>query len=153
MLALGAFMAPAVVDASLSYMGVIDSDNTRRAITGSLFGVGLAFILLPLIRSLMDSMPILGGHMLPATHMLPPAVIAIAASAMAIFSESSQALFYSVAILGVAGVFTTMLAIVLMMVILVTDKTEWWDGRRMELAGIVTAILLVALALVHDLVG
>lgn len=152
-IALSAFLAPAMIDASLSYLGVVDSDNTRRAITGSLFGVGLAFILLPMIRSLMHSMPLLGGHMLPATHMLPPVVLAILASALALLSESSSTLFYTVAVLGVAGVFTTMLALVLLMVILVTDKTEWWDGRRMEMAGVITAVLLVALAIAHDIVG
>ena len=151
MLALGALMVPAVVDVTLSYFGLIDSDNTRRAITGSMFGVAIAFLLLPIIRSLMHSMPVLGGHALPATHLLPPVVLSVLASVLALFSESSSALFYTVAILGVAGVFTTMLASVLLIVILVTDQTEWWDERRMEVAGVITAVLLVALALLHTL--
>lgn len=152
MLALGVLMVPAVIDVSLSYLGLIDSDNTRRAITGSMFGVALAFLLLPIIRSLMHSIPMLGGHALPATHLLPPVVLSVFASALALLSESSSALFYAVAILGIAGVFTTMLASVLLIVILVTDRTEWWDERRMETAGVITAVLLVALALVHSLV-
>jgi uncharacterized membrane protein len=151
--ALGALMVPAVIDAALSYLGIVDSDNTRRAITGSLFGVALGFLLLPIIRSLMHSMPILGRHMLPATHMIPPVALAIVASALAIASESSTTLFYAVAIMGVAGVFATMLSLVLVLVILVTDRTEWWDERRMEVAGVVAAVLLVVLALAHDIVG
>ncbi len=153
MAALGALMVPAVVDVSLSYLGVIGSNNFTRAFTGAFFGVALAFILLPLVRSIMHSMPILGRHMLPPSHMIPPVATAVLAALLAVFSESSPTLFYAVAVAGVAGVFATMLALVLMFVVLVTDRSEWWDGRRMEAAGAVTAVLLVALALAHDLVG
>ena len=153
MLALALLAVPAVMDVSLSYAGVTESNNAIRSVTGAFFGVALAFILLPLLRALMNSIPLLGGHMLPASHMIPPLVIAVATSAVAIASESSTMLFYAVAIAGVAGVFATMLTLVLMIVTLVTDSSEWWSGRRMEVAGVITPIVLVILALANEFVG
>ena len=146
---LGLVMAPAVADVVLSYLGVLGTDNTRRAVTGAMFGAALALVLLPVIRSLLSEVDLQRMAALTPVHWALLAVAACMASALAVSSESSEPLFYAVAVAGVVGVFATMFSLVLLLVLLLSDHSRLTQSKKLALAAVVTPLLLVSLALVH----
>lgn len=149
LVALGLIMLPAMADVMLSYTGMVDTDNARRVVTGVLFGTALAFLLVPFIRSLLTASGPKGASLGSPSHWIIMAMAAVAACALALSAESSEWLFYAVAIAGIAGVFATMFSLVLVLTTLVTDETEWMNSAKMAASAVVTPLLLVLLALLH----
>ena len=152
MVALGALMAPAMADVILSYLGVIDSDNTRRVVTGALFGAALAFVLVPFVRSQLTGEARHGTTMTAAAHYAMLAGAFIAATALALLAESSEPLFYVVATAGVVGVFATFFSLVLLLTLLMTESVRWSDPARLTVAMAATPLLLISLALLQGAV-
>jgi len=150
LVALGLIMLPAVADVVLSYTGVVDTDNSRRAVTAALFGAALAFLIVPFIRSLLTESGPKGASLDSPSHWVMMAMAAIATCALALSAGSSEWLFYAVAIAGIAGVFATTFSLVLLLTTLMTEETEWRSPAKMAISAIVTPLLLVLLALLHD---
>ncbi len=146
---LGLVMVPAVADVALSYLGVLGTDNTRRAVTGAMFGAALAPVLIPIISSLMSEQGAQREAALGPLHWSLLAVAACTASALALLSESSEPLFYAVAVAGIVGVFASMFSLVLMLVLLLSDHSRLTLSKRVALAAVATPLLLVSLALAH----
>jgi uncharacterized membrane protein len=132
---LGLMMAPAVADVSLSYLDVIESDNARRAVTGALFGTCLAFIILPFVR-----------------YWVALSAVALLASAAVLSAESSEVLFYSIAVAGVTGVFATTWSLIAMLTLLLTEDHAWSKKMKLTLATIATPLFLLSMAALHALV-
>ena len=150
LVALGLIMLPAMADVVLSYTGIVDTDNSRRAVTGVLFGTALAFLLVPFIRSLLTASGPKGASLGSPSHWVMMATAAVATCALVLSVESSEWLFYAVAIAGVAGVFATMFSLMLVLTALVTEGTEWRRLAKVATSAVVTPVLLVLLALLHD---
>lgn len=142
-------MVPAFADFALSYAGVWESDNARRAATGSLFGVAFAFVVVPLVSSSLRRRPV-DGRLLddPGHWAYLGAALAIALTSLAV--ERSTALFYAVAVASVAGVFVTVGSVVSVFVLVATEATAWPDARRLSVSCCATLAILLALALAHD---
>ena len=149
MIAIGLVMLPAMADVVLSYLGIVDTDNVRRAVTGVLFGTALAFLIVPFIRSLLTAPGPKGASLGSPSHWIMMAMAAVAACALALSAESSEWLFYAAAIAGIAGVFATMFSLMLVLTTLATDETEWRSSTKMAVSAVVTPLLLVLLALLH----
>ena len=150
MVALGALMAPAMADVVLSYLGAIDSDNTRRVVTGALFGAALAFVLVPFVRSLLAEEARHGTSMTSASHFAMLVGAFSVTTALALLSESSETLFYAVATAGIVGVFATFFSLVLILTLLATEGMRWTSTVKLTVAAAATPLLLVCLALVHE---
>ncbi len=150
MVALGLIMLPAMADVVLSYTGIVDTNNARRAVTGVLFGTALAFLIVPFIRSLLTASGPRGASLGSPSHWVMMATAAVATCALALSVESSEWLFYAVAIAGIAGVFATMFSLMLVLTTLVTEGTEWRGPAKVATSAVVTPLLLILLALLHD---
>jgi len=148
--ALGLIMLPAVADVVLSYTGIVDTDNSRRIVTAALFGTALAFLIVPFIRSLLTASGSKGASLGSPSHWVMMAMAAIATCVLALSAESSEWLFYAVAIAGIAGVFATTFSLILVLTTLVTEETEWRSSAKMATSAVVTPLFLVLLALLHD---
>jgi uncharacterized membrane protein len=146
-------MLPAVADFALSYTGVSPSDNVRRTATGALLGVSLAFVLVPLMWSMMDGWKGPGRRLLdrPAEWVMFALALALALPALAV--ESSEALFYAVAVAGIVGVFVTMGTFVSVFVLALTERRSWSERTKLVVSAGLTAAVLVSLALLHAAVG
>ncbi|HIH02185.1 TPA: DUF2085 domain-containing protein [Thermoplasmata archaeon] len=149
MVALGVLMIPAMADVILSYLDVVDSDNTRRVVTGALFGAALAFVLVPFVRSLLAGGPPRGTSMTTVSHLAMLAGAFSVATALALLSESSEPLFYAVAAAGIVGMFATFFGLVLLLTLLLTDERRWAETLRLTVAAAATPLMLVLLALLH----
>jgi uncharacterized membrane protein len=150
MVAIGLLMAPAMADVALSYLGVVETDNVRRAVTGAMFGAALAFVLIPFIRSVLSKDDPRGTCMGAASHWAMVMAAASAAIALALLSESSKELFYAVAVTGIAGVFATMFCLLLLLTLLLAENMPWKDSTKVALSAAVTPAFLVLLALLHE---
>lgn len=150
MIAIGFVMLPAMADVVLSYAGIVDTDNTRRAVTGVMFGTALAFLIVPFIHSLLASSEPKGASLCRPSHWVMMAMAAVAACALVLSAESSEWLFYAVAVAGVAGVFATMFSLMLIMIALATEGAEWKSSAKVAASAVVTPLFLVLLALLHD---
>jgi uncharacterized membrane protein len=149
---LGSMMVPAVADVALSYFGVIGSDNTRRAVTGVLFGTCLAFLVLPFVRSLVDGLPTVGRSMTRPRDWATLLIVAIAACAMVASAESSEVLFYPLAFAGIVGVFVTTWSLIAVLTLLLTEDWTWGKKTRLTAASIATLMLLLLLAALHAVI-
>ena len=152
MVAVGALMIPAMADVVLSYLGIIDSDNTRRVVTGALFGAVLAFVLVPFIRSLLAETTRSGTSMTSASHFVMLIGAFSIATVLALLAESSEPLFYAVATAGIVGVFATFFSLVLLLTLLLTERRRWTEMVKLTFAAAATPLLLVSLALLHGAV-
>ena len=149
---LGSMMVPAVADVALSYLGVIGSDNTRRAVTGALFGTCLAFVILPFVRSLVDGLPTVGHSMTRPRDWATLLIVALATCAMVASAESSEVLFYSLAVAGIAGVFATTWSLITVLTLLLTEDRTWGKKMRLTVASIATPLFLLLLAALHAII-
>jgi hypothetical protein len=149
MVILSLMMVPAVADVALSYLGVIESDNARRAVTGALFGTCLAFIILPFVRSLVDGMAAGGSSMTRPRDWVALSAVALAASAVVVSTESSEVLFYSLAVAGIAGVFAATWSLITLLVLLLTEDCSWSKKMQLTVASIATPLFLLSLAALH----
>jgi len=150
---LGSMMVPAVADVALSYFGVIGSDNTRRVVTGVLFGTCLAFVIVPFVRSLVDGLPTVGRSMTSPRDWVTLLVVAMATCAMVASAESSEVLFYSLAVAGIAGIFVTTWSLIAVLTLLLTEDRMWGKQMRLTAPTIATPPFLLLLAALHAIIN
>ena len=146
-------MLPALADVALSYTGVSQSDNIRRTATGALFGVALAFVLVPLVWSMMERRAESDDRLLDRPVEWAAFALAFIVTLPALAVESSEALFYAVAVAGIVGVFVTMGTLVSVFVLVLTERRPWTDIHRLVVSAVLTVAALALLALLHAAVG
>ncbi|MDH3364717.1 MAG: DUF2085 domain-containing protein [Thermoplasmata archaeon] len=149
----GVMMMPAVADVALSYSGVIDSDNVRRAITGALFGTCIAFIVLPLARALVSGSSPVGRSMTHSRDWAALLIVASVSSIMVVSAESSKALFYFLAVAGIVGVFVSAWSLITLLTLLLTEDRAWGKKMKLATASIATPLFLISLAALHGLLS
>jgi uncharacterized membrane protein len=152
MAAISLLLLPATADVVLSYSGIMDTDNTRRVVTGALFGTALAFIVMPFASSMLAKLNTVGTSLAHPLHWVMVAVAASATSALALSVESSKELFYAVAIAGVAGVLATVSCLMLLLVLLLTEDTQWRNTSKLLASAAAAVLFLMVLGLLNDAV-
>jgi uncharacterized membrane protein len=150
MAAISLLLLPATADVVLSYSGIMDTDNTRRVVTGALFGTAIAFIVIPFASSMLAKLNAVGTSLAHPFHWVMVAAAASAASVLALSAESSKELFYAVAIAGVAGMLATVSCLMLLLVLLLTEDTQWRNASKVQASAAAAVLFLVVLGLLHD---
>lgn len=146
---LGLFMSAAVVDAGLSYSGLMPSDNLRRTLSGLAMGTGIPFVLVPLLN-----MTLFPGRNPRSTMSGPRDWLRLAAAylsgAGAVLAGSlAYAAFVAVSVAGIVGVFVTISSILLAIVSLALEDRHV-RPRWLAVASVAAATsLLLAMAVVH----
>jgi uncharacterized membrane protein len=146
---LGAVMSLFVVDALLSYSGISPSTNLRRTLSGLSLGVPLPFVLVPLLRSMIqvprgqnpEENTVLGWLSLPLLYIISAAAILAA--------NESSLLFYPVSVLGVLGVFVFFWVAASVILLMLTEKSRADATCKLAGAAIVAIVSVLALAMAH----
>lgn len=148
---LGAIMAFFLLDAGVSYSGLSESDNLRRTLSGLALGIPFPFLLFPFLNSLIFQGR---NESFPLAKLLDWAVLAalfVIAAAAILLAESSGAIFWTVSLVGVAGVLMFFSSVFLLVLVL---GLEGWHSkpRYKAVAAVVSAAALLSiLAALHDI--
>lgn len=137
-------------DGILSYSGVSQSDNLRRTISGLLIGTTVPFVVVPLLNGIL--FPGRNGHrILEKMTDWGWYVVIFALGAAAIFASVSFApLFYSVSVLGIAGVFAFFITMITLLVMVLLDRKSISIKNKLVLSAVIAIAVIMSLAVIHN---
>ena len=144
---IGAMMAFYAIDSSVSYLGLSESDNLRRTLSGLALGVAFPFFLLPFVNSFLFPGRNSTKPIERSVDWLALAALYLIGAGAILLVEDSRMLFYAVSALGIAGVFAFFSTSTSFITLLGFDKSRTTPNRRF-VVGVTLAICLLLLVAV-----
>ena len=146
LIVLGLVMSFFVLDTSISYLGISQSDNLRRTLSGLSFGIPLPFLLFPLINSFVFAKR---NEVRPietkADWLALPVLYLLSASAV-LLADTNGILFGAVSVLGIIGVFTFFTMNASMLALLGFDRSRISPCRRLAIGAVLVVGVLLVIA-------
>lgn len=141
---LGLIMSATIVDAVLSYSGLLPSDNTRRTVSGLALGTALPFVLVPLLNMTLfpgrnPLSPISGPR-----DWLAFALVYTCGAAAVLAATLTYPAFVAVSVAVIVGLFLTVSSIIMTILALALEERHL-GARRL---GAVSAALAITILLI-----
>ena len=146
---LGLFISAGLVDAALSYSGLLPSDNLRRTLSGLAMGTGIPFVLVPLVNMTLFPGRDPRGPLSRPRDWLRLAGVYLFGAAAVLAASLAYAAFVAVSVAVVVGLFVTVSSIFLAILSLALEDRRI-GARRLALASVALATsMLLVMAAVH----
>ncbi|OGS55773.1 MAG: hypothetical protein A3K60_04405 [Euryarchaeota archaeon RBG_19FT_COMBO_56_21] len=148
---LGVIMSVFAIDGSISYLGISQSDNLRRTLSGLALGIPLPFFLLPFINSFVfPERNRTRSIETSADWLALPGLYLLGAGAV-LLADANGVLFYIVSSMGIIGMFSFFSGNASMLALLGFDKSRITASRRLILGAAAATGVLLLIATIRQL--
>jgi len=137
--------------ALFSYAGLGFNDNTSRTISGLLIGLPIPFIVVPFFNMLMFPGRNKSMALNPPRDWAKVIVAYFLGATVILLATSSIFLFYTVAIIGIAGLIVFIFTMVSLLVAIITDEARWPFRNKLIISSVSSVLLLLILAIGHSI--